>query len=1298
MATLDEVISQMSEEDYFSDSIQFIIDSDLRIVSIPDRGVVAGVVGDKNVNRINFQMPRYYNGFDMSKFTTKVNYVNADGNINYYTVTDLTVESDTILFTWLIDSDAVAYAGTVMFAVNMFIADSNGKITQAFNTSNKGKMTVLEGIQVDEYVTPEAQEDILTRLEADLTKCVSSGISQINTVTSESIQKIQVESTKATDSISAGLSKIATRTDESVKKVQDEGEKVKASIPTDYTELTETVSDLETQSSNLDYEVNSRLKQFYKYSKGATEINDSDNGRLHNLKVYGRSEQKQYSGKNLLNPTLQTTIKNGVTCTANGDGTYTLNGTTTTTTVFDIAQDVSYGSFRLAGCPVGGAHDESYELQARTDNLIYGYDTGDGKNIKANENFFIIIRINTGVNCNNLLFKPMIVDASLYPDATYDDFEPYVGGQPSPSPDYPQEIKSVVNPTVKVCGKNLFKATLGNVTANGITCTANSDGTYILNGTCTVSTALSIIGIFNHILNEPLYLTGVPSGCGSYLALGRRDGDNILVTDGKNTKIDAGIHTDHIEFWITKGTTLNNVIFKPMLTTDSTATYDDFEPYHEQTVTLPYTLNAIPVNSGGNITIDGQQYIADYVDVERGKLVRMCKEYVITGSERLAMYWLGNASYLRNVCCINNFENIVLYDGINPLAMSDMFIGKISENADDERAIYLMLRGSGDKTLAIKFLDSDGITTVDLAKQWLIEHKPKTVFVLSTPEETDLTPEENEAFKALATYYPTTNIFANSEQLDGYTVFNYPTPFEDEWIKTKKDVDSLKEDVANLKNGKLVYPLDWIDGEYVTAETGEFEKYNGWERTGYIPIFQDAKVLYIDSQNVNSATNKYNAFYDENKKFIEYFRIINGNKVSIPSNSRYFVISHNKTSTVSIYSIVSMSESETDIKELASKINAVTNDCNTLKVDLEGFKDSSFTASEQYGENVLDNDNGVMEGWNAKVPVYLKKNIRYLIGVANSTALNPGVAINIIDESGSLLQVVKQDYTQIPTNNGVPFESTIDGKFYMLFKFIEGGITAWKKFMVIKAPQESVAWAEKDFVPFSYKKTYTANIAEKENQIQSRYYDKTHLSFGDSITEQAVWQSYFRKYLGTKMELIKGYSGQALWKNCSEQSLEEKLGNTQFDFATVMFGTNDWGQSRQIGSNSDTNDNGEYTGTFKGSLNTFFKNMTTKFPSKPFIMVTPPNGFEDLDYNNKPFSDNGRKNLLGLSIKDYADAIKELSAMWGIPCFDFNSVCGWNYINKSIYLKSEPNGTYIHPNGVGGQEYAYKLARFCEMN
>ena len=41
--------------------------------------------------------------------------------------------------------------------------------------------------------------------------------------------------------------------------------------------------------------------------------------------------------KNLLNSTVQTTTLNGVTCTNNGDGTYTLNGTATKDIVLYIA-------------------------------------------------------------------------------------------------------------------------------------------------------------------------------------------------------------------------------------------------------------------------------------------------------------------------------------------------------------------------------------------------------------------------------------------------------------------------------------------------------------------------------------------------------------------------------------------------------------------------------------------------------------------------------------------------------------------------------------------------------------------------------------------------------------------------------------------------------------------------------------------------------------------------------------------------------------------------------------------------
>lgn len=348
------------------------------------------------------------------------------------------------------------------------------------------------------------------------------------------------------------------------------------------------------ETDSLKEDLSNKITKFYASNQGETHITDSDNGKIQDMMLYGKSSQDgtptpenpveiksvvnptmKVCGKNLLNATLQTTTVNGVTCTANGDGTYTLNGTATTITTFDIAQDVSCSSFRLVGCPVGGAHDASYELQARTNKLIYGYDTGDGKNIKADKNFFIRIRINTGINCNNLLFKPMIVDASLYPDATY----------------------------------------------------------------------------------------------------------------------------------------------------------DDFEPYHKQTVTLPYTLNAIPVESGGNVTIDGQQYIADYVDVERGKLIRM------VDSSKL-----------------DNTQSI---------------IGKI---------------------------------------EWL----------LAEPQEIDLTQEEVQALKALATYYPTTNISVNSKQLDGYTVFNYPISMANGWNYVKKQLND---------NRDYIYDMDiqsaeaYVNSEYAVALT-----------------------------------------------------------------------------------------------------------------------------------------------------------------------------------------------------------------------------------------------------------------------------------------------------------------------------------------------------------------------------------------------------------------------------------------------------------------------------------------------
>lgn len=91
-----------------------------------------------------------------------------------------------------------------------------------------------------------------------------------------------------------------------------------------------------------------------------------------------------------------------------------------------------------------------------------------------------------------------------------------------------------------------------------------------------------------------------------------------------------------------------------------------------------------------------------------------------------------------------------------------------------------------------------------------------TIYQLLEQQETDLTTEQTQALKELATYYPTTNIFINSEQLDGYTVFNYPISMANGWNYVKQQIND---------NRDYIYDMDiqsaeaYVNSEYAVALT-----------------------------------------------------------------------------------------------------------------------------------------------------------------------------------------------------------------------------------------------------------------------------------------------------------------------------------------------------------------------------------------------------------------------------------------------------------------------------------------------
>ena len=576
------------------------------------------------------------------------------------------------------------------------------------------------------------------------------------------------------------------------------------------------IASLKTETGSLREDLSNKITKFYASSQGENHLADSDNGKIMDMMLYGKSEQKQYSGKNLLNATLQTTTVNGVTCTNNGDGTYTLDGTANANAVFNLGSVTFTGDtkYKICGCPQGGGIIERYHIEP------YGStneqrDIGNGViySLSNDETKAIYIVVTIGFRASNLLFKPMITTDLT---ATYDDFEPYTGGIPSPNPDYPQEIKSVVNPTVKVCGKNLLELPISNKsTQAGITfevindsvikITGINDGSrvsqYIAYNSQDVKHA-KLIPYKNIAITISTYNDDVIAGLAYWLK-----SENYATVHYKQNKrkctIDLGEDAKIVPWFFIpqNGTYTNNTVkFGVYYGTDE-LTYDSPKC---QTVTLPYTLNAIPVNSGGNVTIDGQQYVSDYVDVERGKLVRMVDD-------------VEAKNYIWKL--YSNANNMVRRFGMNDVNRFNM-----PDNINVISPHFKQIAYTGKHDLSVWFQPYYLVVTDTNAKwensealiQWFSENNVHFYLPLKTPTETDLPKEEITAFKALATYYPTTNISVNSEQLDGYTVFNYPISMENGWNYVKQQIGDTRD---------YIYDMDiqsaeaYVNSEYAVALT-----------------------------------------------------------------------------------------------------------------------------------------------------------------------------------------------------------------------------------------------------------------------------------------------------------------------------------------------------------------------------------------------------------------------------------------------------------------------------------------------
>ena len=480
--------------------------------------------------------------------------------------------------------------------------------------------------------------------------------------------------------------------------------------------------------------------------------------------MFGRTEQVRTSGKNLFdinrlkkyevdNNDLKASVDNDK-IVLEGKGVKTSEAIFYCFNKTDDLLKLNPGKYALSfksNMPMGTVHEsktvEAFAIIKKTD----GSSTLSSTGLKGYTVFEILDgdTVYFRFDINNGTMTAEFYDIQLEYGSSATAYEPYTGGAPSPSPEYPQEIVNVGESgsiNVEVGGGNLFKIlqhSAGYYTGEpGSPVRKNTNTGYsweaellVLPGTeLTLSVITSIMSRFRCYViddNGIILLKHEDSSANSV------DYTHTFVVPDRGAKM----YLSAMEVSAPEGTTI-------MLNSGKAAL--PYEPYRApQTLTLatPNGLPGVPVSKDGNYTdADGQQWVCDEIDLERGKYVQRVAIEKNNGgwelkpspdiSGRFFQPRLTNVFQTAVKTAVCNIANFVSWGA----PTNDIYAFALNK-----KAIYFSPPKGAE------------ITAEELnAKLNSLSFPVVVVGELATPIERDLTPEEIAAYKALRTYGPTT--------------------------------------------------------------------------------------------------------------------------------------------------------------------------------------------------------------------------------------------------------------------------------------------------------------------------------------------------------------------------------------------------------------------------------------------------------------------------------------------------------------------------------------------------------------
>jgi Lysophospholipase L1 and related esterases len=191
----------------------------------------------------------------------------------------------------------------------------------------------------------------------------------------------------------------------------------------------------------------------------------------------------------------------------------------------------------------------------------------------------------------------------------------------------------------------------------------------------------------------------------------------------------------------------------------------------------------------------------------------------------------------------------------------------------------------------------------------------------------------------------------------------------------------------------------------------------------------------------------------------------------------------------------------------------------------------------------------------------------------------------------------------------------------------------------------------------------------------------TAVIYGDSISTRNHGKGGYEGLIKEKLKIDYIYNhavGSSGISRITPNSLVGLLENEEnihkdADLIIIWHGSNDWYWGTPLGDIKNDDEN-----TFYGAVKLVVNKLRKSSPNANMVFLTPIYRYEIPDKCSVREDGYANKNYVGLTLKDYYNAIMDLSVMLGFATIDMRKLTNFHYYNAEKYFED-----YIHPCETG---------------